>query len=133
MHSIINPTLVLSDQFTPVASMVDGTGHWRWDELDDLLPEDVILRLMATKPPLADGGNDTLGNTDGRLILHLSCLLRDDMARMAASATTIHSHVLVDTHSMQWCPHPPSWLKLNCDGSRNHLIGSSACGGGVAG
>ncbi|KAK8560398.1 hypothetical protein V6N13_082841 [Hibiscus sabdariffa] len=47
--------------FKAPASMVDGAGHWRWDELDDLLPEDVIFRLMATKPPLADDGNDTLG------------------------------------------------------------------------
>ncbi|KAK8604096.1 hypothetical protein V6N13_096559 [Hibiscus sabdariffa] len=237
VHSITGLTLVLSDQFTSVTSMVDGAGQWRWDELDDLLLEAVILQLMPTKPPLTDAyalgdvqtqnvtdnvwiaiskfkgtpriktflwllargtiltnlervrryivvdnrcgvcgdiaeSIDTLFrwcsiaatvwislvkpykfdefihmdrlvwlqvnltrpyyfardpdhwdmlfgaviwklwlnrkqlifescNTDSRPIIDLSRLLRDDMARVAASATTIHSHVLVDTHGAQ--------------------------------
>ncbi|KAK8537631.1 hypothetical protein V6N12_043783 [Hibiscus sabdariffa] len=65
--------------------------HW------DMLFGAVIWKLWLNRKQLIFESC----NTDSRPIIDLSRLLRDDMARVAASATTIHSHVLVDTHGAQ--------------------------------
>ncbi|KAE8702100.1 hypothetical protein F3Y22_tig00110503pilonHSYRG00817 [Hibiscus syriacus] len=44
-----------------VATMVKGHGQWRWEDIIDRVPSDIMHRLVATMPPQQDRRRDTLG------------------------------------------------------------------------
>ncbi|KAK8639263.1 hypothetical protein V6N13_137651 [Hibiscus sabdariffa] len=113
--------------------MVDGTGHWRWDELVDLLPEDVILRLMATKPPLADGGNDTLGwkwSKNCHFSVHSAYAMGD------VQPQNVTDNVWTAISKFKGTPHIKTFLWLlargtiltNLERVRHHIAVDNRCG-----
>ena len=43
-----------------VSECVNGDGSWNWGLFANLLPNNVILRIAAIKPPLNSGGRDEI-------------------------------------------------------------------------
>ncbi|KAK8656426.1 hypothetical protein V6N13_098378 [Hibiscus sabdariffa] len=60
-------------QPTTINSMVYANGSWSWNRLEGILPEDVLLRLVATKPHISSNKNDWSGwkwNADMTFSIH---------------------------------------------------------------
>ncbi|KAK8665019.1 hypothetical protein V6N13_005197 [Hibiscus sabdariffa] len=159
---VVDPTLLVHNQSTPIASLVDGDGCWKWEELEEVLPETILQHLLATKLSLGDSGSDMPGwkwsenrhfsvrstyaigteqsmasfvsffypnCSEGRSILDLSRMVRDDMVCGAATRMSQAPRAVVSSQLAHWQSPPSDWLKLNCDGSHNPQNESSACGG----
>ncbi|KAL4284332.1 hypothetical protein GQ457_16G009900 [Hibiscus cannabinus] len=56
--SIVN---VANTSSAPVAAMVDDNGGWDWIRLEQWLPQDVVAKIAAIKPPRSDAGADIPG------------------------------------------------------------------------
>ncbi|KAK8574533.1 hypothetical protein V6N12_062223 [Hibiscus sabdariffa] len=46
--------------------MVDTNGYWNWHLFEQLLPNDILLCIVAVKPPNPDAVEDSIGWRGGR-------------------------------------------------------------------
>ncbi|KAK9002918.1 hypothetical protein V6N11_060492 [Hibiscus sabdariffa] len=111
--------------------MVDENGQWLWGVLTDLLPYDILLRIVAVKPSVTGLIKDFprwLSSSNGQLTV------RDGGYSKSALLQIGWLHVRLQPErssrgEVRWqCP-PMGWHKLNTDGAMCGASGMATCGG----
>ncbi|KAK8559787.1 hypothetical protein V6N13_016521 [Hibiscus sabdariffa] len=54
-----------------IVDVVDGADNWDWGKFQDVLPSNVLLRIVAKKDPMVEAGYDVVG-WNGRVDLRFS-------------------------------------------------------------
>ncbi|KAK8570659.1 hypothetical protein V6N13_103063 [Hibiscus sabdariffa] len=117
---------------SPVASLVDDTGHWKWYLFEYILPRDILLRIAAVKAPSANAPADLVGWRGGRnrdFSLKLAYLMR------AGYDYSILDLVWKIIQKFPGIPHVKSFLwilckrklMMNVERSNRHFTVCSRC------
>ncbi|KAK8596669.1 hypothetical protein V6N12_065149 [Hibiscus sabdariffa] len=117
--------------------MVDTKGDWKWELIQNRLPDHILLQLAAIQRPKPSFPVDSIGwklRNDGefsaKTTYQVSKWLAETTIIAAAKARQLPGSISTPA---VWNPPAEGWLKLNANGARSLIDGRASCGGVLRG
>ncbi|KAK8694033.1 hypothetical protein V6N13_071597 [Hibiscus sabdariffa] len=132
--------------------MVDAEGEWKWELIQNRLPDHILLRIAAIQRPMPSFPVDSIGwklRNDGRFSVKTAYQVRNERVfnnqsevwgsiitrskwlaeTIATAAAEAWKLPVSPSTPAVWNPPTEGWLKLNADGARSFIDGRASCGG----